>query len=127
MAWESNQQNARPHLIIGLGGIGQDILNEVRRRVVDRYGHLEAAPWMRFLVIDTSPAPAKLDDAANLAWGPEEWIDATPDINWLVNYNNRRGSEAQLTGWLPPGIHGLLSLSLGYAPVRTHGRVAFFY
>ena len=43
----------RTYLLVGLGGIGQRVLLDVRRRIIERFGNLDALPWVRFVAIDT--------------------------------------------------------------------------
>ncbi|MCA1595247.1 MAG: tubulin-like doman-containing protein, partial [Chloroflexi bacterium] len=40
-------------IIIGLGGTGHQVLLDIRRRVIDKYGSLDNLPIVNFLEVDT--------------------------------------------------------------------------
>lgn len=43
-------------LVLGIGGSGAEVLVGNRRRIIDRFGNLEAMPLVRYLYIDTNPS-----------------------------------------------------------------------
>ena len=45
-----------PTVVIGIGGTGKAILQDVRARLIARYGSLERVPVIRFLALDTDLA-----------------------------------------------------------------------
>src|SRR5437764_374080 len=57
-------------ILIGVGGTGQKILLDVRKRLIEKYGSLERIPIVSFLQIDTDAAALErnvnYDDRANL-------------------------------------------------------------
>ena len=45
-------QTIQRTLCIGLGGTGRDVLMQIRRLIIDRYGRLDALPVVSFVHID---------------------------------------------------------------------------
>ena len=44
------QVNVRPAVIIGIGGVGKNILLRIRRRIVEEYRSLDALPSILSLI-----------------------------------------------------------------------------
>jgi len=47
-------------LCIGLGGTGRDVLMQIRRLIIDRYGKLDALPVVSFVHIDADKGAGNL-------------------------------------------------------------------
>ena len=117
-------------IIIGLGGTGHQVLLDIRRRIIDKYGSLENLPIANFIEIDTDEDVlrdqtvrdddppevnlqtsekllAKIGDVQNL----EENFQEYPHISsWLDRNALLRGKDVQ---------HGA-------GAIRARGRLALF-
>lgn len=134
---EQSEQEARKKgisrsILIGLGGTGHDIVLDVRKRLIEKYGSLDRIPIIAFTVIDTDQGIKS--ERAGLA--------DEPAYNKAINldpadkiYASVTGTDAllrelpsypHLKSWIDPAaIQG--DIQLGAGAIRARGRLAFFW
>ncbi|WP_026102087.1 tubulin-like doman-containing protein [Geminocystis herdmanii] len=142
---ETKTLNIKRTVCIGLGGTGRDILMQIRRLIVDRYGKLSELPVVSFVHIDTDKnasqvAGLKSGDTyhgENILFKPAEYVTATmnkQEINDLVagleerNPHERTSPYNHIANWFPPQlVRNLQAIEDGAGAIRPVGRLAFFH
>lgn len=137
--------NIKRTICIGLGGTGRDILMQIRRLIVDRYGKLSELPVVSFVHIDTDKNASqttglKTGDTyhgENILFKPAEIVTATmnkQEIDDLSKGLERRSEyERQspydhIGTWFPKQIlKDVKSIENGAGAIRPVGRLAFFH
>jgi len=111
-------QRFKRTLVIGLGGIGQIVLADVKKRLQEEFG--DGIPGIRLLSIDVD----ELQDSAAKYLGGDEFLQCSlPDIRDLLALNPELGAwfESDLVE-LPAG-----ALQHGSWQKRQIGRLALFH
>ncbi|MCC6446963.1 MAG: tubulin-like doman-containing protein [Armatimonadetes bacterium] len=127
---DQKYQGVTKSIIIGLGGTGKEVVLNVRRRIVEKYGSLRNLPIVSFLVLDT--------DSAVLARVVEDETLASP-----IDLKPSEALHTAVTGVdtnLRPNVHHyphieswldtnalLGDIAAGAGAVRARGRLAFFW
>ena len=132
-------------ICIGLGGTGRDILMQIRRLIVDRYGKLNALPVVSFIHIDTDVNATKVTGlktgeiyhGENMLFKPSEIVTATmnsQEIDDLAKGLERRSQHERqspydnIASWFPPQtLRDLKAIENGAGAIRPVGRLAFFH
>ena len=127
-----------PTLMIGLGGTGKEVLLRFRRRAVERYGSLNAMPFVRFLHVDTDTTASSkeqvdlpssndpLDEAVRFR--PSERIDLTIE-GGTGKYVQHIRTYPHIKRWFPTTgkIADLGNLGDGAGQVRVASRLGFYH
>jgi hypothetical protein len=114
-----------PALVLAVGQVGREVVEQLRRVVRDRYGSPLKLPHLRYLYLDTDPATAEVattlpDDPA--AFGPREAVHTK--LNRFSHYVQRE-ILPPTDQWMPPSLLYKLGRSPGAANgVRAYGRLA---
>jgi len=110
----------RPNLFIGIGGTAAHVLRALRRRLLDRYGTLDGAAAIQFLLLDTDPT--SLRDASNDRESsfPQRDTFATP----LKQAKDYRNASQSLLEWLSRRWLYNIPRSLRTEGIRPLGRLA---
>jgi len=127
-------------LVVGLGGTGKDIVYDIRRRVVSRYGAVENVPYIKYLVVDTDGGQVvsmagqgqteEVEDDITLT--THEYIHAVvsaadiASIRNSCNQNLLHGQYPYLSGWLTANDLRLPQISTGAGMIRKLGRLALY-
>jgi len=132
-------------LCIGLGGTGRDVLMQIRRLIIDRYGKLDALPVVSFVHIDADKGSGNMTGLStgntyrgeDIRFNPAERVITTmtsQEIDELVRGLERRGefdssSPYEYIGtWLPPQlIRNVRAIEDGAGGIRPVGRLSFFH
>lgn len=143
-----NQQQSRTirrTLCIGLGGTGRDVLMQMRRLIIDRYGKLSELPIISFVHIDadrgagdhTGLRTGNTYRGENILFSPSERVITnmkSQEVDDLVRGLERRstierqGPYDHIGCWFSP--HLLRSIKVienGASGIRPIGRLAFFH
>lgn len=130
---------------IGLGGTGRDILMRIRRLIVERHGHLNNLPNVRFVHIDTDPSGAQATTlrtgntyhGVDLSFDAAERIAATMSATEVTNFvrgmeqrskYDRQGPYDHISIWFPPQLlRNIKAIEDGAKGIRPVGRLAFFH
>ena len=112
-------------LVVGLGSTGAEICDLLAERVEWELGHLERAPWMRFLCIETNAnQPTRFrnsSDFVTLSIGADEY-------ERMVRSPELYDESVLLTKWIDRGTIAKLpgnEVSAGAGNIRMVGRLAF--
>lgn len=142
---ETKTLNIKRTICIGLGGTGRDILMQIRRLIVDRYGKLSELPVVSFVHIDTDKNASqttglKTGDTyhgENILFKPAEIVTATmnkQEIDDLSKGLERRNPHERTSPydhigtWFPKQIlKDIKSIENGAGAIRPVGRLAFFH
>jgi len=142
---ETKTLNIKRTICIGLGGTGRDILMQIRRLIVDRYGKLSELPVVSFVHIDTDKNASqttglKTGDTyhgENILFKPAEIVTATmnkQEIDDLSKGLERRNPHERTSPydhigtWFPKQIlKDVKSIENGAGAIRPVGRLAFFH
>ena len=113
-------------IIIGVGGTGHQIILDIRKRLVEKYGSLDKVPIVSFLLLDTDQAifskNPDYEDAVNL--------DAADKIHTSVhgvdNLRKTLKEHPHLRSWLDPRVL-TGDIDQGAGAVRARGRLAYYW
>lgn len=137
--------NIKRTICIGLGGTGRDILMQIRRLIIDKYGKLSNLPVVSFVHMDTDKnasqvAGLKTGDTyhgENILFKPAEYVTATmnkQEVNDLVKELEKKepfegiSPFDHISTWFPPQLlKDLKSIENGAGAIRPVGRLAFFH
>lgn len=124
-----NLRPIRPSIIIGLGGTGQRIIMEVRRRIIAEYGDLDRIPIVGFLVVDTDPEKPILpgiDDRTlnKIQLTPSEMLHAK--VTGTHKLKDELNSYPHLAEWVDKSILERGDVTVGAKGIRAIGRLAYF-
>ena len=138
-------QTIQRTLCIGLGGTGRDVLMQIRRLIIDRYGRLDALPVVSFVHIDADKGASDISGLStgntyrgeNILFTPAERVTATmssQEIDQLIGGLEQQGEfERQspydhIRSWLPPQlIRNVKAIEDGAGGIRPVGRLSFFH
>jgi len=128
-AKSANIRPVRPSIIIGLGGTGQRIILEVRRRIIQEYGDLDKIPIIGFLVIDTDsekPIIPGIDDYTlnKIQLAPSELVHAK--VTGTHKLKSELRSYPHLSEWVDKSILERGDITVGAKGIRAIGRLAYF-
>jgi serine/threonine protein kinase len=111
-----------PALVVGLGGLGRLVMNQIRQDLISRHGSLANLPHLRFLTIDTDAEVPPLVTAMGLA-GTEELINLK--LNRPARYLRPRDTLPPVEQWLDTNILYRMPRTLETSGIRAFGRLAF--
>ena len=119
----------RPTVIIGLGGTGQRIALEVRRRIVHEYGELDRLPILGFFIIDTDiekPIIPGIDEDTQkkIQLNPSEFFHAK--VTGTQKLKQELSAYPHLSEWVDRSILERGDVSVGAKGIRAIGRLAYF-
>ncbi len=138
-------QTIQRTLCIGLGGTGRDVLMQIRRLIIDRYGRLDALPVVSFVHIDADKGASDISGLStgntyrgeNILFTPAERVIATmssQEIDQLVggleqqSEFDRQSPYDHIRSWLPPQlIRNVKAIEDGAGGIRPVGRLSFFH
>lgn len=142
---DNKQLNIKRTICIGLGGTGRDILMQIRRLIIDKYGKLNNLPIVSFVHIDTDVNESRKtglksgDDyhGEKIKFKPAEIVEATmnaQEVDDLARGLEKRSQyERQspydhIATWFPPqALKDVKSIEYGAGAIRPIGRLAFFH
>ena len=138
-------QTIQRTLCIGLGGTGRDVLMQIRRLIIDRYGQLDALPVVGFVHIDADKGANNISGLStgstyrgeNILFTPAERVTATmssQEIDQLIGGLEQQGEFDRqspydhIRSWLPPQlIRNVKAIEDGAGGIRPVGRLSFFH
>ena len=113
-------------LIIGVGGTGHQIMLDIRKRLVDKYGALDKLPIVSFLLLDTDQAVY----AKNPDYDDDVNLDTADKIHTSVHgvdsLRKNLREHPHLRNWLDPRVL-TGDIDQGAGAVRARGRLAYFW
>ncbi len=113
-------------LIIGVGGTGHQILLDIRKRLLDKYGSLDKLPIVSFLLLDTDQAifakNPDYDDAVNLDVADK----IHTSVHGVDSLRKNLREHPHLRTWLDPRVL-TGDIDQGAGAVRARGRLAYFW
>lgn len=127
-----------PTLLIGLGGTGKEVLLRFRRLIVERYGSLDALPFLQYIHLDTDgTANAREqydrksgDDplAEAVSFDPVERVDLTID-GGTGKYTEHLNAHPHLKRWFPASgkVAHLGNLGGGAGQIRLASRLGLYH
>jgi hypothetical protein len=135
----------RRTLCIGLGGTGRDVLMQMRRLIIDRYGKLSELPIISFVHIDadrgagdhTGLRTGNTYRGENILFSPSERVIATmksQEVDDLAqgldrrSAHERQGPYDHIECWFNPHLlSNIKSIENGASGIRPVGRLSFFH
>lgn len=118
----------KPTVIIGIGGVGKEILMRVRRMIVEKYGSLANVPQLRFLHIDTHDQINAIH-TGQAVMGERIGFDDTERIQLTVTQQDMGLlDDPNVQRWFPDPSAANLSahnFATGAGGKRSYGRFAF--
>jgi len=113
----------RPTVLLGLGGTGHDLLLQVKKRLIERFG--KVPPCISLLSIDTTEPDRSVlqtSDGRAVELDPvaERFVIQTK--NWKYHVYSANEHIAQ---WWPPNTADS-AMTAGATQIRPRGRLAFF-
>ena len=119
-------QGVSRSLIIGVGGTGHQIMLDVRRRLLEKYGALDKLPIVSFLLLDTDQAlfakNPDYDDAVNL----DNADKIHTSVHGVDSLRRTLREHPHLRTWLDPRVL-TGDIDQGAGAVRARGRLAYFW
>jgi serine/threonine protein kinase len=111
-----------PAVIVGLGRMGQSVLQALRRALLSRFGPDQELPHIRLVALDTDPEAVHISGAAgNLR--PEEML--LTRLSRPSRYLRVRDHLPAIEDWLDPKMIYRIPRSLITTGIRALGRLAF--
>ena len=119
----------RPSIIIGIGGTGQRILLNVRKKIVEAYDTLDRLPIVGFLVVDTDPEKPIMPDVdeimlQQITLNPAEFLHCT--VTGTQRLKEEISSYPELSEWIDRKVLELGDVTVGAKGIRAVGRLAYF-
>ncbi|MDQ7822952.1 MAG: tubulin-like doman-containing protein [Candidatus Eremiobacteraeota bacterium] len=119
----------RPSILIGVGGTGQRIIMNVRRKIVEAYDSLDRLPIVGFFIIDTDPEKPIMPDVdevllSQISLNPSEFLHCT--VTGTQRLKDEIRSFPELAEWLDRKILELGDVTVGAKGIRAVGRLAYF-
>ncbi len=113
-----------PALVVGLGGLGLAVLQQLRAQLRQRFGEGLPLPHLAMLAIDTDPCFAEqaLTGGSGAALNPDEIVHAR--LNRPAHYLRPRDTRPPIQSWLDPRIVHRLPRQLTTGGMRAIGRLA---
>jgi serine/threonine protein kinase len=113
-----------PALIIGIGGLAQVVLKQLRQEINEHFGTSQSAPQIRFLCLDTDPqAVEAAGKGGEVALRHGEVL--VTRLQRPSYYLRTQMTPTGLEGWLPPRVLYRIPRQPSAAGVRALGRLAF--
>ncbi len=113
-------------LIVGVGGTGHQIMLDIRKRLVDKYGALDKLPIVSFLLLDTDQAifgkNPDYDDEVNLDTADK----IHTSVHGVDSLRKNLREHPHLRTWLDPRVL-TGDIDQGAGAVRARGRLAYFW
>lgn len=122
----------RPAVIVGIGGVGKEVLMRIRRMIVENYGRLANLPIVQFLHVDThtdlSSATPSVVLGEDITFKVDERVELSKQIQERVgaNIENVR-NDRRIRDWLYDNLNVNYDFATGAGGVRALGRLAFVY
>lgn len=144
-AKERNLRGVKRTICIGLGGTGKNVLMQLRRLIVDRYGDLNELPIIGFTHIDTDKGAAQSSGlrtgntyhGVSLSFRDSEKVSATMSSKEVTNFvqglerrnqSDRSSPYDHIGRWFPPQLlRNIKAVEEGAKGIRPVGRLAFFH
>ena len=113
----------RPAIIIGIGSFGEQALEQIRCRLLDRVGDLKHTPSFRFLYVTTEPRSKErnLSTISDSMLQPEQKLELP--LHGVSQYRRRQLDE--LLDWLPREKLYTIPRSPRVQGCRAFARLAF--
>jgi Tubulin like len=142
---ERQSRTIKRTLCIGLGGTGRDVLMQIRRLIIDRYGKLSELPVVSFVHIDADKGASKVSGlrtgntyhGEDILFRDAEKVVATmssQEVNDLVqglekrSLYEREGPYDHIGSWFAPQLlRNIKAIEDGASGIRPVGRLAFFH
>ena len=113
-------------ILVGVGGTGHQILLDVRKRLIEKYGALDKVPIVGFMQLDTDQAifakNPDYDDAVNL----DSADKIHTSVHGVDNLRKTLKEHPHLRTWLDPRVL-TGDIDQGAGAVRARGRLAYFW
>ncbi|MDQ2900312.1 MAG: tubulin-like doman-containing protein, partial [Acidobacteriota bacterium] len=120
-----------PSVVVGVGGVGKEILMRLRRMIVESHGKLSNLPVVQFLHMDTDADKAAKQSAVlgeNISLTGAERISLSDAVAQAVgNDTDSVRKNPAIQEWLPENITITQDFAEGAGGVRACGRLAFHY
>jgi serine/threonine protein kinase len=115
-----------PAVVIGLGGLGGEVVARLGQHLAERCGSLAAVPHLRLIWIDTDPDEVHEATQGQKApsWDPKDVVLAR--LNRPGYYLKPVGGRIRVDSWMNPQILYRIPRNPVTTGVRALGRVAFF-
>ena len=144
-AKERNLRGVKRTICIGLGGTGKNVLMQLRRLIVDRYGDLNELPIISFVHIDTDKSASQNSGlrtgntyhGVSLSFRDAEKVSATMSSKEVTNFvqglerrnkSDRPSPYDHIGRWFPPQLlSNIKAVEEGAKGIRPVGRLAFFH
>src|SRR5580698_1509335 len=122
--------DAKPMVLIGLGGTGKQTLLNLRRRFFEHYG-VRTLPHIAMVVIDTDERLQHLDGTEYNEFDAEVQLTESEFVRVpigaaLENFQRNRRLAPHIDSWLDPALDAYGRIEDQAAQVRAFGRFAFF-
>jgi hypothetical protein len=119
----------RPSILIGIGGTGQRIIMNVRRKIVEAYDNLDRLPIVGFLMLDTDPEKPIMPDLdevllQQITLNPSEFIHCS--VTGTQRLKEEIRSFPELVEWVDKRVLDLGDITVGAKGIRAMGRLAYF-
>lgn len=142
---ERELRGVKRTICIGLGGTGRNVLMQLRRLIVDRYGKLDQLPIVSFVHLDTDKAAFQISGlrtgntyhGEDISLRDSEKVSATMSAKEVTNFvqglerrsqSDRPSPYDHIGRWFPPQLmRNLKAIEEGAKGIRPVGRLAFFH
>jgi hypothetical protein len=119
----------RPSILIGIGGTGQRIIMNVRKKIVEAYEDLDRLPIVGFMILDTDaekPIMPDVDEVLlhQITLNPSETIHCT--VTGVQRLKEEIRSFPELAEWIDKKVLELGDVTVGAKGIRAIGRLAYF-
>ena len=126
----TGNENLRRGIIIGLGGTGGEVIQRVRRMVIDKFEKFDELPILKFLYIDTDTDWAKKGATSiverDTSLSAAEVMDISiPDAKGLYE-GIKDGNYPQYDWFCLEKLSGSTNVTKGAGTVRQLGRLCFW-
>lgn len=113
-----------PALVVGLGGLGLEVVQRLRDILHERFGSLQALPHLHLLHIDTDPETTQEAAQGSLGtpWDPQEVVLAR--LNRPGHYMKPREGRMRVDSWLNFNMLYRIPRNPITTGVRALGRLA---
>jgi len=142
---DRNLRGVKRTICIGLGGTGKNVLMQLRRLIIDRYGDLNELPLVSFVHIDTDKSASQSSGlrtgntyhGVSLSFKDSEKVSATMSSKEVTNFvqgleqrnkSDRSSPYDHIGRWFPPQLlKNVKAVEDGAKGIRPVGRLAFFH
>lgn len=128
---EGRKKGISRSILIGLGGTGHEIVLDVRRRLIGKYGSLDKIPIIAYTVLDADAGikglkPVADDPALNKAINLDPADKIHTAVRGMDSLLRELPSYPHIKSWIDPAaLKG--DVELGAGAIRARGRLAFFW